>query len=76
MLRGRGRALENRGLAVRGSSLDVPNPLAGLPKRAPRRGGLVGVDATDTKRQERRARRFLPYNQSMGRLGNAVKLRK
>ena len=30
----------------------------------------------DTTGQERRARRILPYTQSMGLLGNAVKLRK
>ena len=30
----------------------------------------------DTTGQERQARRILPYKQSMGRLGNAVKLRK
>jgi hypothetical protein len=30
----------------------------------------------DTKGQERRARRILPYKQSMGLVGNAVKLRK
>jgi hypothetical protein len=30
----------------------------------------------DTNGQERRARRFLPYKQSMVLLGNAVKLRK
>ena len=30
----------------------------------------------DTKRQERRARRILPYEESMGPVGKAVKLRK
>jgi len=30
----------------------------------------------NTNGQERQARRILPYKQSMGRLGNAVKLRK
>ena len=40
-----------------------------------RHGGRT-KPTTDTKRQERRARRILPYKQSMGRLDNAVKLRK
>ena len=40
------------------------------------RHGDVPNHTKDTKGQERRARRILPYKQSMGRIGNAVKLRK
>jgi hypothetical protein len=58
----------------------------GCPPLSPCFGDRVGTGncplATDncfsinTNGQERRARRILPYNQSMGRVGNAVKLRK
>ena len=34
------------------------------------------MPSTDTNGQERRARRFLPYSQSMGLLDNPVKLRR
>ena len=36
----------------------------------------VTKPTTDTTGQERQARRILPYNQSMGQVGSAVKLRK
>ena len=62
------------------------NLRAGAPPLSPCFGDRVGTGnwllptdncfSIDTNGQERRARRFLPYKQSMGLLDNAVKLRK
>jgi hypothetical protein len=75
MPRGRGGALGKLGLAISRSSLGdsySATKTTLLPIHYP----LITIHCFNTNGQERRARRFLPYTESMFLPATAVKLRK